>query len=70
MTVNENFTFNPGQVVKLKSGGPNMVVNGRGIMQPPQSGQEPVAVYTCAWIDKEERPQFGIYIADAIAAIQ
>ena len=69
MTANQNFTFNHGQIVKLKSGGPNMVINGRGTM-PAQNGEDSTEVYTCAWIDSEGRPYGCVYCVDAIVSVQ
>jgi uncharacterized protein YodC (DUF2158 family) len=53
-------SFNIGEVVKLKSGGPYITVT--SISTSPD---RPV-VFVCQWIDKDGRAQTGTYPAEAL----
>jgi uncharacterized protein YodC (DUF2158 family) len=53
-------SFNVGDLVKLKSGGPDMTVTSIS------KGPERADLYVCQWIDKEHRAQTGTYPAEAL----
>jgi uncharacterized protein YodC (DUF2158 family) len=53
-------SFNIGEVVKLKSGGPLITVTSISI-----SADRP-ALFNCQWIDKDHRAQSGTYPAEAL----
>jgi uncharacterized protein YodC (DUF2158 family) len=53
-------SFNVGELVKLKSGGPNMTVTSIG-----KSADRP-DIFVCQWIDKDHRAQTGSYPAEAL----
>ena len=55
-------SFKVGDVVKLKSGGPLMTITGTSV------GPDRPMLYTCSWIDKDNRPQVGSYPAEALIA--
>jgi uncharacterized protein YodC (DUF2158 family) len=53
-------SFKIGDVVRLRSGGPNMTVTGTS------EGPDRPVLFNCTWIDKDHRPQYGAFPADAL----
>jgi len=53
-------SFAIGELVELKSGGPNMTVT--SISKSPDRAD----VFVCQWIDKDHRAQTGTYPAEAL----
>jgi uncharacterized protein YodC (DUF2158 family) len=57
-------SFNIGEVVALRSGGPKMTVTSMS------TGPDRPPLFVCSWVDKDGRPQTGAYPAEALKLVE
>lgn len=63
----EHHPFQLGHIVRLKSGGPQMTVAGRGAGTGP--GNQPLDLVTCAWTTVDDVLQVGTFPVQCVALV-